>query len=417
LNAGEWFVVVGSVERRARARPDARAQRAVRDDAARPYRYSDYTITGSQSTYKASATWKPINALLFRGGYEHAIRAPGLAELFNTASGGLSQFGLPPNAGDPCDSRSVARTGANAAAIRSLCIANGVPAGIVDTFQFPTNAIIGVASGSTSLRPERADTITVGAVLRPTSASPLLRGFSLSVDYYNIRLKDAISTIAPGTVVNKCFNLDGTNPSYSPSNFYCQFIARDGSGNITTVATPYLNLGGIRTSGIDFQLDWSFDLADLGIASNAGRLSLNATLSWLQHYKVSQLPGNPFLEFRNTINSTPATGLVLPNWRSQAVLTYTFKPVEFGITWQHIPRMRDVTSVTRPTSPARGTDAYDRLDARVSFSINDKFDLGVIVNNVTDRTPPVVAGSQGLTSPGTYDIFGRSYMVSLRLKM
>jgi iron complex outermembrane receptor protein len=381
------------------------------------YRYSDYTITGSESTYKASLTWKPASMLLLRGGYEHAIRAPGLAELFNTSTGGLAQFGIPPSAGDPCDSRSAGRAGPNAAAIRTLCIANGVPAGIVDSFQFATNAIIGVASGSTALKPETANTLTLGAVLHPTTGSALLRGLSFSVDYYNINLKDAISTIAAGTTVNKCFNLDGSNPTYSATNFYCQFISRDGSGGITTVATPYLNLGGIKTSGIDFQFDWTGNLDDLGIGKNAGQIALNATVSWLQHYKISQLPGNPFLEYRNTIDSTPVTGLVLPNWRSQAVLTYTLSPVQIGVTWQHVPGMRDISAVTRPASPSKPTETYDRFDARISFSVTKNFELGLVVNNVADRSPPIVAGSQGLTSPGTYDIFGRSYMMSLRLKM
>lgn len=380
------------------------------------YRYSDYAITGGVSTYKASGLWKPVSMLLLRGGYEHAIRAPGLAELFASATGGLAQFGTPPNAGDPCDSRSVARTGANAAKIRGLCIATGVPVGIVDTFQYTTNAIIGASSGSTSLRPEIADTITFGGVLHPQSSSPLLRNLSFSVDYYNIRLKNAISTIAPGTVVNKCYNLDGANSGYATDNFYCGFIDRDASGGIAIVSTPYVNLGGISTSGIDFQLDWAAGVGDLGLGDKFGRIALNATVSWLQHYKVSQLPGNPFLEYRNTIDSTPATGLVLPNWRSQAAFTYSIQPMDVGLTWMHVPGMRDISSVTRPASPSAGVGSYDRLDLRVAFSIGDRYQLSVNVNNLTDRPPPVVAGTPGLTQPGTYDIYGRSFLMSVRAK-
>jgi outer membrane receptor protein involved in Fe transport len=377
------------------------------------YRYSDYAISGGVSTYKASGIWKPASMLLLRGGYEHAIRAPGLAELFASATGGLAQFGTPPNAGDPCDSRSVARTGANAANLRGLCIATGVPVGIVDTFQYTTNAIIGASSGSKLLKPETADTLTLGAVFRPQSKSPLLSNLSFSVDYYNIRLKDAISSIAPGTVVNKCYNLDGSNSTYSASNFYCGFINRDASGGIALVSTPYVNLGGINTSGIDFQFDWS---TGLGVNDRLGHIALNATVSWLQHYKVSQLPGNPFLEFKNTIDSTPATGLVLPNWRSQATLIYSIKPVDVGLTWIHIPGMRDVSSVTRPASPSAGVTSYDRLDLRIAFSIGDRYQLSFNVNNLTDRTPLIVAGTPGLTQPGSYDIYGRSYLMSLRAK-
>jgi len=382
------------------------------------YRYSDYAISGGTSTYKASGIWKPVSALMFRGGYEHAIRAPGLAELFAAANGGLVQFGTPPNAGDPCDSRSVARTGAAAAQLSQLCVNTGVPTGIVNSFQYTTNAIISVSSGSTALKPETADTFTLGAVLHPQSASSaLLRNLSLSADYYNIGLKNAISTIAGGTIVNKCYNLDGSNTAYSASSYYCQFIHRDGGGNITTVNTPYLNLGGVRTSGIDFQLDWAAGFGDLGLDDRYGRIALNTTVSWLQHYKISQLPGNPFLDYRKTIDATPVTGLLLPRWRMQSILTYTLKPMEIGLTWQHIPGMKDVSSVTRPTNPSPGVGTYDKFDLRVSFAVTRNFDFSMLVNNLTDRKPLIVAGQPGVTSPGVYDIFGRSFMMSLRAKL
>lgn len=375
------------------------------------YRYSRYSISGGASTYKASLAWEPTNGILFRGGYERAIRAPGLAELYSNGAGSVVIFGVPPVAGDPCDSRSAARAGVNGAALRALCVATGVPSASVDTYQYPANGVITSSSGSTDLVPEVVDTITAGAVLRPLDGTGGFGRLSLSFDYYDIRLDHAISTIPAGTVINKCYNLDGSNSAYSVANFYCGFLNRDSFGAISVVSTPYLNLGGIHTSGIDFQMDWSIGL---GPNDRYGALSVGIAGNWLINYDISQLPGNPFVAFHNTIDSTPATGLVLPRWKSQVNIGYEFKPVQVALTWQHIPAIRDITAVTNPARPSPGVPAYDRFDLRLGVEASKALKFTAIVNNLTDRRPPVVAGTPGLTQPGTYDVYGRSFMMSLR---
>ena len=110
----------------------------------------------------------------FRGGFEHAIRAPNIGELYNQL-GAQAQIGSPPGQGDPCDVRASARTGANGAAVRDLCVATGVPAPIADTYQYTTVAIGVINSGNTDLTPEEADTITFGVVFRPEFDAALVR--------------------------------------------------------------------------------------------------------------------------------------------------------------------------------------------------------------------------------------------------
>jgi hypothetical protein len=72
-------------------------------------------------------------------------------------------FGTPPGAiGDPCDVRSSARTGAGGASVRQLCLDQGIPTAVIDTYVFPTTATAGVLSGNPELEPETADTYNIG---------------------------------------------------------------------------------------------------------------------------------------------------------------------------------------------------------------------------------------------------------------
>ncbi|HEY5711558.1 MAG TPA: TonB-dependent receptor [Allosphingosinicella sp.] len=383
------------------------------------YRISDYNISGTVHTYRAEVSWAPIRALLFRGGYERATRAPNIGELFSTAQTGQVQFGSPPSGGDPCDTRSAARLGANAAQVRTLCIATGVPLPIVDTFQYTTVAIASATSGSTALTPETADTFTAGAVLTAPSQSPWLSGLSVSVDFYDIRIEDVISQVSAVTTLNKCYNLDGSNPNYDPTNEFCTLISRDATGGIRIVLTPYLNLGGLRTRGIDLQADWRLNLENtFGVP---GRLHLNAVVNFLDSYRVQILPGSAFVEYRGTIDGTqaavtPPVGLPLPKSKIFANATYEVGPASINLRWRHLPSMRDVTSVTRPTSPAPGVPSYDIFDLTAHWDVDEHFRLALGVTNLFDTDPPIVGGTLGQTQPGTYDIIGRSFYVAGTLR-
>ncbi|MBL8270576.1 TonB-dependent receptor domain-containing protein, partial [Steroidobacter sp.] len=323
------------------------------------FRVSDYDVSGKVETYKADGLWEPFRGFSFRGGYEHAIRAPNIGELYNRA-GAQAQIGSPPGQGDPCDVRSTART-SGGAALRALCIATGVPAPIVDTYQYTTVAFGVINSGNLSLTPEEADTITFGAVYRPQFDAQLFSDISISVDYYDIDIADVIGPISGGTALNKCYNLDGTNASYDPTNIYCQIIQRNAmTGGVDVVNTLYFNLGGLRTSGIDAQIDWQFPLGP-------GSLDVNLIANFTQSYEVQLLQGSRWQEFAGTIDGTQNGGIPLPDWKTLLSLTYRLPNFEAGVRWRHLPEMDDVTSVTRPASPAAGVPAYDLFDATLSY--------------------------------------------------
>ena len=250
-----------------------------------------------------------------------------------------------------------------APASATLCAQTGVPGAIVDTYQYTTVAIGVINSGNTDLTPEEADTMTFGFVCEPEFDKPLFSNLSLSVDYYDIDISNVIAPIAGGTALSKCYNLDGTNPTYDPANPFCAALRRNPTtGGVDTVAAPYLNLGGLRTSGIDAQIDWK-------IPVGPGSLDLNILANFTDSYETQLLVGSAWQEFAGTIDGTQNGGIPIPDWKTLTSLTYRLPSFEGGVRWRHLPEMKDVTSVTRPASPAPGVPSYDLFDVTLRLQI------------------------------------------------
>jgi len=132
---------------------------------------------------------------------------------------------------------------------------------------------------------------------------------------------------------------------------------------------------------------------------------------------VKILPESPWVSYAGTIDgtqaaTTPPVGLPLPDYKIFANLTYTLGRLDVGVRWRYLPSMDDVTTVTRPTSPAPGVPDYQIWDANIAFRLNDSFTLRGGITNLLDRDPVTIAGTPGLTQPGTYDIVGRSFYVA-----
>lgn len=376
------------------------------------YRYSHYNVSGGVSAYKADLNWEVVQGLRLRGGYQRAVRAPNVGELFQGGLVSYTNLGSAPSGGDPCDVRSSYRTGANASQVRALCIAQGVPQNVIDTYTANYTQVAGTTSGSTRLSPETADTYTIGAVIdSPFRNSALLRGMTLSVDYYNIAIKDAIGSISGATMVANCFNASGSNPDYAQSSVYCQNIVRNADGTIYNLNQPYLNLGGYKTSGIDVQFDWRIPLDSLGLDSSSD-LMLNVVVNKLETFKIQNLPGADYIELAGTIGS----GNTYVPWRINSTLTYMADKWSLGLRWRHLSSLDDYTSITTPTAVLPGTSAYDSFDLFGRLAVTDGFELRGGIDNLTDREPPVVGGRLGNTDAGTYDPLGRRFYIAARAK-
>lgn len=368
------------------------------------YRYSHYDLSGGASTYKVDGDWTVVDGLMIRGGYARAIRAPNVGELFSAATGGQAGVGNPPAAGEPCDVRTLARQNGGSQ-LRSLCIATGIPASIVDSYIFPTTATASVTAGNRNLRPEVADTYTLGVVLRPDLFMDGLSNLQISVDYYSITISDVIATINGQSAINKCYNQDGSNPDYSPANEFCMLLHRDPNGQLELVDATYLNLGGLKTSGIDTVVDWR-------IGAGPGQVTFNSVIGYKIAYEQQTFSNTPWQNFAGTINPG-----YYPKWQALTTLGYNWGPAGVNLRMKYLDHMKDGTSVTRPASPSPGVPSYVSFDITGQWAMNDMVSLRAGITNLADRQPLMVGGTPGSTNASIYDTLGRSFYIGVRTKL
>jgi len=371
------------------------------------FRRSDYSTSGEVDSYEGDIKWTPVEGLLIRAGYQRAVRAPNIGELFASASGSQIAFGTPPAAiGDPCDVRSSARTGAGGANVRSLCLAQGIPGSVIDTYTFPTTATAGLTSGNPDLDPETADTYNVGFSWNSRATSPWLSDMSVSIDYYEISIEDVISVIPGLSALSKCYNLDGSNPSYAAGNPFCALLERDSNGLLQVIQTPYLNLGGLETSGIDLQFSWAMDVGP-------GRAFFSTGVGYSQEFRVQTLPGTVFQDY----GDTNTIGASYPEWKALTSIGYGIGGATVSFRWRYQDAMADVTSVTTPANPGLGVPTYNLFDLVGSYDISDRWQVRFGITNLEDKDPVFVASSQTSTDTSVFDAVGRSYYVGLRLSL
>jgi len=219
-----------------------------------------------------------------------------------------------------------------------------------------------------------------------------------------------ISSVPGLTVLSKCYNLDGSNPGYSATDQFCQLLTRDAQGQLSDVSLPFLNLGGLDTDGVEFQINWGVNLADIGIGHGEGRVYANSAIGWLDHYNVQTLPGTPFQDFAHT----STIGRPLPTWKALTTVGYNNQKLGFGLRWRFQGPMDDISKVTTPATPAIGVGAYQLFDVFGTFKVTDRVELRGGITNLFDRGVPVVASSQTSTDVAVYDVVGRSFYVGLR---
>lgn len=376
---------------------------AHRLEASFGYRRSDYTVSRDADAYKAELVYAPIRQLTFRGTYQRAVRAPGASELFlpTTPSNESSTQ-------DPCSVTSAYRlgniAGVTPANVRALCLTQGVPAVVIDTFVGPT-AATGTRVGNPNLSPEIADTYTVGAVIRPDFGGSLFRNLSLSVDYWDISLNNAISQLSFNDSLTRCFNFRGANPNYAPTNAFCQNFGRNANGQLTNAVVTFTNIGGLKVAGIDFQLDWRIPIEKWN-----GSFDINFSGSYLTRVQRQAIIGDPFDNLLGSIGNIPNSAF--PKFRSTLSTQLTIGDFDIGARWRHMSAMIGQATRLSPTVLSLGSPAMDYLDASIGWRLESGFRLRFGVDNLTDRQPPILSAQvQTNTDPTVFDVIGRRYYV------
>ena len=425
-------------------------------------RYSKYEVDGGPTnsawTWKAGGSWEPGFGLKLRGNYSRAVRAPNINELFAPLSVGLTNLGQ-----DPCAEAAPL----NNADLRAVCIAQGAPVGTIGLITHPTAAQANiVAGGNINLKPEKANTWTLGVVFVPE----FLPRFSMSVDYYNIRVKDVIGVALPGDLIDACFADIGPDSVNDPD---CLVIRRNpvtGGLDGDPATTPGLfgqttNLGELFTDGVDLIANYKTDVG-------FGALALSFVGNWTRNSEFNANAANPDGFFREcagyySVNCS-FTGSIQPKLQFSQRTTLTMGKIDLSLLWRWIdavkfePRQlaldaaaadaanRDEDGNLLPidldeigedgfqgcpnfestdeggcmVDPAfRKIPAEHYFDLTARFNATDNMTFTFTVQNLLDNKPKVVGNTIGSTTfnsgnvfPATYDSLGRRFAVGAKLK-
>ena len=406
-------------------------------------RYSDYAVDApgkpryDTTTYKGAASWEPFDGLKFRGNYQRAVRAPNINELFAPVNVGLTNLSF-----DACAGAAPV-TNAN---LRAVCLAQGAPASSIGNIETPTAAQANATTGGNlALRPEKANSYTVGFVFQPE----FVPGLSITLDYYNIKIKDAISQPTSGDAYNLCFGDQAGSgiTAASATDPNCLQIRRNPAtggldGDPATTGGLFLaatNQGRILTDGVDLSVNYR---RDLGFA----RLNLSFLGNWTNRSRFQATPvsinrecvglygqncGSP-----GSAGPNSAPGSIQPEFTWNARSTFSFEDnIDVSLLWRHLDGVQVEPgfnafegTITAGALAGRTVNfgkigAYDYFDLATRFGVSDNFDLTLTIINLFDKQPPIVGSTIGSTSfnsgntyPSTYDALGRRFAVGARLK-
>jgi iron complex outermembrane recepter protein len=376
------------------------------------FRRSWYTraekFKSSSDTSKLGVSWTVSDDLRFRATRQIVIREPNIGEWANGVDAtrpfgawlvGTSALRPGRYAGDPCV---IAGSGANLA----QCARFGAPAvgayNSLDPAQYSGAYIIG---GNPNIKPEKGNTLTIGGVATPR----FIPGLNLSLDYYNIKIQDAVGVIQPIAAVNSCYVTDPR-----ADNPLCLAVTRNPTnGRIQDGFATDRNLGTLKQKGIDVGVTYAFNLGEDALVR---KVTLDYQANFVLDYSIQRNSTLAAIDCTGTYAATcsaDSTAFVNPSYRHRAAVAFDFGAVSSQIGWTRMGKVRDSTAASTDTIPA-----YNYFD--LNFSIKPAIEgvtLNVGVNNLFDKKPPQprIAGSFG-TYPESYDVIGRSVGLSLTIK-
>ena len=320
-------------------------------------RSTDYSTSGSVTTWKGGLNYEPIKDLRFRGTVSRDIRAPNINELY---SGQALQI---PAIIDP-----------------------------VRNVQRNTNALTG---GNPNLTPERALSYTGGVTYQPD----YVRGLKVSADYYSIDLKDAIASLSAQDVVNGCYLRGQTS--------LCNQITRDANGFISRVEALLLNTAQTKTSGIDVEVGYSLDVG-------AGKIAFRLLSTYVD--KLVNTINNVPTDRAGQVGS----GAGIPHWRGNLGMNYRAAKYEAGLLYRYVQGGKyDNTFVEGIDINDNSVPGASYIDLNGSYKLTENFDLFAKVNNLLDKDPPATPNTITQTiyaSAPFYDRVGRYYIAGARLR-
>jgi hypothetical protein len=330
--------------------------------------------------------------------------------------------------------------------------------------------------GNAKLKSEIADTYTAGFVLRSPFDNALLSNITATVDWYQISLKDAILPYSITYAQYLCYGAvqvaDATAAAAQANSVACQSLPRSPStGDSLTTLVSYDNQATVKTSGVDFTVNWYAKLADMGLDSLPGGLNLGMQGTWLDYYKTKQSPAtfDPVTDWKGTLGpNLQGFNAGAYSYRVFTNLSYMLPTVSFNLRWRHLPSVAVAAKATEDAIKANNAAAaagaalpilsytpitnlpvpsYDAFDFSVNWNFAENFTVRAGVDNLLDKQPAITGATtgypvgttlsgvcngapgcvnpgayslgttgQGTTNGGYYDVLGRRYFLGFKAK-
>ncbi|MBT2133278.1 TonB-dependent receptor [Croceibacterium sp. LX-88] len=361
-------------------------------------RWADYSGSGTIWAYKGGAEVGLFDEMLrLRGTYSRDVRAANLSERFDK-TGGAATVTDPRNLDDNDPTN--------------------------DTQQYNVTRFSG---GNPNVEPERADTITLGAVFQPD----FVPGFRASLDWYDIKIKDAISQVGTQSVVNRCL-IEGAQE-------FCDLITFNSSGGLqdAIVGDVFVNVAAARVSGIDLEVSYTTDFKLLGGGMES--LDFRGFASWLNERSETNSTGFT-TDYAGQTGARQSDGVYFPypDFKVTAGLTYNNGGFSALLQGRYIgsaiqdvtPNFPPLNPQGQPTAPIviedNTVDDILYLDLRLGYQFQGgglDWELFANVTNLTDADPPLTPSYTAFSAysvqynSAVYDVLGRRFTFGVKMKM
>lgn len=332
-------------------------------------RYADYSTTGHATTWKIDANWAPISDIRLRGTLSRAVRAPNISELFGASSQTYAFFD------DPCivANRSIGKA-SRAANCEAILSKAGLTTDQIANFDDTRSVnIAGTSGGNPKLTPEVANTWTAGVVLQPS----FIRGFQLSVDWYDIKLKQAINTVTAQQLAELCVD------SPTIDNQFCANIVRAaGTGLISGFSLSPQNVASFKTAGLDVNLAYRFAI------DKVGQFELRVVGNYLNKLTKVGVPG------ADPTDQLGQYDYFSPKYQAYTTLSYSTGPVTLNYNWSWFDKTRRYT-LDKYKNPSYVAPEYAFVKAHSVHNIygearvNDKFTFYGGITNLFNQKPEI----------------------------
>ncbi|MBF7072434.1 TonB-dependent receptor [Glaciecola sp. MH2013] len=366
-------------------------------------RSSNYSNIGSVTSYAAALNYKPTENVGVRVGFQKAVRAPNVSELFLGSSNGF------PGATDPCAERldSDDNVITPSAQLVSLCEATGVPVGQTGVFTQANSQIEGTFGGFEDLQEETSDTLTVGLVVEP------MEGLDVTIDYFDIKIENAIDVFGGGVnnTLDLCYNV-----VQDANSEFCQVIERRADGNVDVATVLNDNIAQISTSGIDLNANYTTEVG-FGLFEDTSTVNVQFRSTFLDKFDTTPVTGfDRVFECAGSFGNT--CGIPRSKFQYNVRATWNTGPLTVSALLRHLSEVDDDTIVNGGVDrdsivvPELAKAYY--VDLSAAYMVTDAFSVNFGIRNIFEEeaTPIGDQQQQANTFPEVYDVLGRRLFIS-----